>query len=345
MSISKASLKKAAEKGYLQHNQVDPLYIFLNGARIHSPRFDFTHVLYYFGGLIAIGALSLFMNLGWEQFGGWGIVSICCLYAVAGLLLTHFFQNRKHLIPAGICAAFVVVLVPLGIYGFQQAMGWWPDQSVYRDYHRTIQFLWIYMELGTLLAGTLMIWKYRYPFLLMPVAVTLWYMSMDITELFLGPEFSFRERGEVTMWFGLVMTLLAFWVDVCSRSQLLQGRDYGFWLYIFGVLTFWGGMTSQESNTELGKFLYFCVNIVLIGIGAIVVQRVFVVFGVLGCCGYLGHLSYDVFKDSWVFPVALTVIGLAVIVLGIYWQKHEEVITWRLRSILPQSVRDMLESR
>jgi hypothetical protein len=33
------------------------------------------------------------------------------------------------------------------------------------------------------------------------------------------------------------MTLLAFRVDVRSRHS----RDYAFCLYLFGVLTFWGG--------------------------------------------------------------------------------------------------------
>ena len=32
------------------------------------------HILYYLGGLIAIGAMTLFMTLGWERFGGGGLV-------------------------------------------------------------------------------------------------------------------------------------------------------------------------------------------------------------------------------------------------------------------------------
>ena len=337
--VSKSSLQKAVEHKIIQPEQVDPLYDFLND---HSgPHFDFTHVLYYFGGLVAIGALTLFMNLGWEQFGGWGIVTICCAYATLGLVLTTTFERSKRDIPAGICAAFVVVLVPLGIYGFQQAMGYWPESSNYQDYHRYIKLLWLYMELGTLAAGAVMLWKYRYPFLIMPVAATLWYMSMDIAELFLGSDFSWRERSVVTMWFGLGMTVLAFVVDLRSRKTM----DYAFWLYLFGILAFWGGLTSQHSGSELSKFLYFCINLLMIGSGVVLSRKVFVVLGALGSCFYLGYLANEVFKDSWMFPITLTAAGFGIIWLGVFWQKNEEAITTSFRRRLPVALQELLEQR
>ena len=337
--VSKEILKKAADEGLLESSQVIPLYDFLSHNA--GPRFDFTHVLYYFGGLVAIGALTLFINLGWEQFGGWGIVTISLVYAVLGIGAVNTFRRRRRSIPAGICGAFVVALTPLAVYGLQQGMGWWPDSSNYRDYHHHIRFLWIYMELGTLAVGVMMLWVYRYPFLVMPVAATLWYMSMDITELVLGRNFGWRDQALITMWFGLFMTLLAFWVDIRSRKTL----DYAFWLYLFGVLAFWGGLTNQHSDSELNKFLYFCVNLLLIGIGAVLVRKVFAVVGALGSCFYLSHLAYKVFEESWAFPVVLTVLGFSIIWMGILWQKNEESFSFYLKQKLPTAFRELLEHR
>lgn len=341
MGINKIDLLNAADKGLLNSEQVNPLYAYLGEINEKTPKFDFTHVLYYLGGLIAIGALSLFMNLGWEQFGGWGILFISLLYAGSGLKITNYFQCNQLHIPAGICGAFVIALTPLAIYGFQQGMGWWPEDTPYREYHRYIKFLWIYMELGALAVGALMVWKYRYPFLLMPIAATLWYLSMDIAELLVGDLFSYSARALVTMWFGLAMTLFALLVDIRSRKTL----DYAFWLYIFGVMAFWGGLTSQYSDSELAKFLYFCTNLVLIGFGVVLVRRVFVVFGALGCTFYLGHLANEVFKDSWLFPIALTVIGLGVMYLGVLWQRNEKRLTDKFRSYLPLQMKELLESK
>lgn len=344
MPVSASGLKDAVSKGLLREEQLTPLLSHLrdwDAAHGQQPRFDFTHLLYYLGGLIAIGAMSLFMNLGWEEFGGWGIVGLCAIYALAGLLLTNRFRDKGYLIPAGICAAFVLTLTPLAVYGFQQGMGWWPDDTVYREYHRHIKFLWIYMELATLLAGAILLFSYRFPFLMMPVAVTLWYMAMDLAELVLENGFGWQERRMFTCWFGLGITLFALWVDIRARRSL----DYAFWLYLFGVLAFWGGLTAQHSDSELNKFLYFCMNVSLIGCGAVLMRKVFVVFGVIGCCLYLGHLANEVFKDSWLFPIALTFIGLGIIYVGILWQKNEQDITVSVRRFLPASIRELLEAR
>lgn len=341
MNVTKQKLFEAVEEKILSVEQANALLDFFNSQPNEAPRFDFTHVLYYFGGLIAIGAMTLFMNLGWESFGGAGIVFICLLYAGIGLRITNHFSRKGLIIPAGICATFVVCLTPLAIYGLQQAMGFWPDDSVYRDYHRYVKWNWLYMELGTLAAGVILAWRYKYPFLVMPIALTLWYMTMDISAMLTEGDYDWELRKLVSMYTGLLMIALAFWVDVRSRNK----ADFAFWIYLFGVIAFWGGLSAQYSDSELSKFFYFCINLFLIGIGVMLVRRVFVVFGALGCCGYLGHLASDLFRDSWLFPISLTFIGLAIVYLGILWQKHEAGITVKMRKLLPRELRELLESR
>jgi hypothetical protein len=341
MKVTKKKLDLAVSEEIISQDQSDRLFDFLKTLPSSGPSFDFTHVLYYMGGLIAIGAMTLFMNLGWENFGGWGIFFTSLAYAGVGFKLANNFQNKGHAIPAGICATFVVALAPLAIYGLQQAMGWWPDHTPYRDYHRYIRWHWIYLELGTLAVGAIIAYRYRYPFLQMPIAITLWYMSMDIAAMLVGGRADVELRALVSMYFGLAMTLFAFWVDIRSSKS----GDYAFWLYIFGVMAFWGGLTSQHSTSEISKFVYCCINLFLIGVGVVIVRRVFVVFGAIGVSIYLGHLANEVFKNSWLFPIALTALGLGIIYLGLMWQKNEEVITQKVRSYLPLPLRELLAER
>ncbi len=341
MHVTKKQLGAAVQNNIISSEQAAALYDFLTVQSQDIPEFSFTHVLYYAGGLIAIGAMTLFMNLGWESFGGAGIVSIAALYAAIGLKITHTFSARNLAIPAGICATFVVCLTPLAIYGLQQWLGVWPDDSVYRDYHRHIQWHWLYMELGTLAVGAIMIWRYRYPFLVMPVAVTLWYMTMDIAAMLAGGDSTWELRKSVSLYAGLLLIGLAVRVDIRSQHK----ADYAFWIYLSGVLAFWGGLSLQTSDSELAKFIYFCINLIMIGTGVLLTRRVFVVFGALGSCGYLGYLASDVFSDSWLFPVALTAIGLGTMYLGILWQKHEKTITHKTRLLLPVPVRQLLDAR
>jgi len=341
MKITKKNLEAAEKEGILSSHQATLLVEFLQGQPDVGASFNFTHLLYYLGGLIAIGAMSLFMNLGWESFGGGGIVLISMLYAGLGLILANRFQKNGYSIPAGICATFSVVLTPLAIYGLQQALGVWPDDTEYRDYYRYIKWHWLYMELGTLVVGIIIARMYKYPFLMMPIAVTLWYLSMDVAVMLTGDWPEYELRSLVSMYFGLLIIGTAFWVDIRSRHR----ADYSFWLYMFGVIAFWGGMTSQHSDSELSKLIYFCINLLMMGIGVLLVRRVFVVFGAIGGSLYLGHLASSVFKDSWLFPISLTAIGLMIIYLGVLWQKNEQALTKKARSKLPKPLQELLVSR
>lgn len=224
MKVTRKQLDSAVVEEILSPEQAERLLDFLKEQPASGPRFDFTHVLYYMGGLIAIGAMTLFMNLGWESFGGWGIFFISVAYAGAALQLAGTFHKKGYAVPAGICAAFVVALAPLAIYGLQQGMGWWPDDSTYRQYHRYIKWHWLYLELGTLAVGAVIAFIYRYPFLQMPIAVTLWYMSMDIAAMLAGGRPDFELRALVSIYFGLAMALFAFWVDIRSAKS----GDYAF---------------------------------------------------------------------------------------------------------------------
>lgn len=343
MEISQGLLHSAAENGLITKLQAEQLWKFLRERGQDTPSFRSTHILYYLGGLIAIGAMSLFMTLGWEHFGGWGLFFIALAYAGAGLWLTEHFLNRSQLpIPAGITAAFTVVLTPMAIYGLQIALGWWAEGKVYRQYHTYIDWRWIFMELGTLATGSVMLWRYSLPFLVMPVAVTLWYMSMDLTPFLFGEDdVTWELRKLVSLYFGILIMLLAFWVDIRARHD----KDYAFWLYLFGVIAFWGGLSMMNSDSEFNKFIYLCINLAMIAIGATLSRRVFAVFGGLGAAGYFGHLAYGVFKDSMMFPFVLTLIGFGVIYLGIIWQRHEEIISGKLQSLLPQPMRELMEQR
>lgn len=341
MKLNRRLLKEATENGLLSEQQANALWQFLDERGKDSPGFRFTHILYYLGGLIAIGAMSLFMTLGWERFGGWGLFFIALAYAGAGLWLTEFFLKKSRLqIPAGIMATFVVALTPLAVYGLQVALGWWAEGRIFRSYHTHIDWRWMFLELATLACGAVMLWRYRLPFLVMPIAVTLWYISMDLTPFLFGEtDMTWELRKLVSLWFGLLIALLAFWVDIRTRHE----KDYAFWLYLFGAIAFWVGLSTMYSDSELNKFIYLCINLEMIAVGAMLSRRVFVVLGGLGAAGYLGHLAYDVFKDSMIFPFALTVIGLGVIYLGILWQRHEQAIGNKLHGLLPLPMRELIE--
>lgn len=352
ISIRRTDLDRAATLGLLPASGIDALWQHLAAAAgppaggLSGPRFDVTHLLYYFGGLLAIGAATLFMTEGWQLLGPWGLLAIALVYLAACVWASARLHARQLEVPAGILATLAVCLVPLAAWALQHGLGLWPEGGPerYAQYHTRIDWRWLTLELATLVAAAVALWRLRYPFLMMPVAFTLWYMSMDLARLVVAPSEpeSWTFYRDFSIWFGLAMTLFAFWVDARSRAQGGSRRDYAFWPYLLGLLTFWCALTARRSDSELDKFLYLLLNLGLVGCSALLGRRVFAVCGGLGVALYLGHLSSRIFKDSLLFPLALTAIGLGVMACGIAWQRHEARIQAELRQRLPRALQGWL---
>jgi hypothetical protein len=339
MHISKEDLDWAASEKLISADQASLLWTRLEARYSNRSNFGVANVAYYLGALVVMSALGWFMTLGWQKFGGGGIFLIATGYAIAFLLAGYylwFSQNLK--IPGGLLFTLAVWMVPLAIYGLEQLTGIWPqsDPGTFRDYHIWIKGSWVLMEVGTILAGLIALKFIRFPFLTFPIAFSLWYMSMDLTPLLLRRnEFTWNERLWVSLIFGAFILLVSYVVDRRTRE------DYAFWGYLFGLMAFWGGLSLMQSNSELNKFLYCLINVGLMLAAIFLDRRAFLVFGGLGVFVYLGHLSYEVFKDSMMFPFALSVLGLLIIFLGIKYQRNREAIEAAILNSLPDSLKNL----
>ena len=113
------------------------------------------------------------------------------------------------------------------------------------------------------------------------------------------------------------MIAIGWFVDV----KWARFGDFGFWLHLFGAVTFWGAL-SWGSGDEFGKALYCALNVALIVFAIFIDRRIYAVLGTIGVAGYLGHLAFDLFDNVLVFTFALSAIGLAIIFAGIWLQRH-----------------------
>jgi hypothetical protein len=302
-------------------------------------RFDTANVAYYLGALIVMAALGWLMNLGWEQFGGTAVCLLAILYAALFAFAGRTLWYQENLkVPGGLLFTLAVWMTPLAIYGFEQATGLWAQGAPpdFQGYHIWVKGSWIYMEIGTILVGLIALKFIRFPFLTFPIAFSLWYMSMDLTPLLIGkPEFTWHERLWVSLIFGLVMLLGAYLIDRRTRE------DFAFWGYLFGLMAFWGGLSLMESSSEWKKFVYCLINLALIFLAVFLQRKMFVVFGALGVFGYLEHLSSEVFRNSFLFPMAVTLLGLAVIYIGVQYQRHSAALEQAILNLIPEPLRKL----
>lgn len=333
MKINQDALHRAVTHGLISTQQANDLWDFLSQKKADTPAFIPVHILYYLGGCIAIGAMTLFMNLGWETFGGQGIAFIALAYTLISLAFAEYFQKQNTLqIPTGIMATLAVAMVPLCVYGIQTQLGMFADNTTYKSFHAIIDSRWIIIELATVAAGLLTLWRYRLSFILMPISVALFYLSMDLAPWFTKEEqFYWDLHPFIAKWFGLCMLVVALVTDLKDRSD----KDYAFWLYFFGVMTLWGGVSYSHSGLLTLKLLYLGFNLLLIAVGTCLMRKVFVVFGGIGTLLVLGNLSRTYFKDSLAFPFTLTILGLLTVAIGIWWQRHDAAIQKQVARLLP----------
>ncbi|MBW4457574.1 MAG: DUF2157 domain-containing protein [Nostoc indistinguendum CM1-VF10] len=343
MKIYQEDLDWAVSQGLITAEQANALWNALSMRHSQRPQFNFVNVTFYLGALIVISAMTWFMTLAWESFGGGGIFLLASIYALCFVLAgSNLWWRQEMKIPGGLLFTIAVSLTPLAIYGLQRATGFWTqnDPGTYQDFYLWIKGSWFLMELGTIIAGLVAIKFVRFPFLTAPIAFSLYFMSIDITPLLFGERtYNWQLRLLVSLWFGIACIVVAYLVDI--RTSRRNG-DYAFWLYLFGLLAFWCGLTLMGDSNEFQKFLYGLINFGLILLSALLKRKVFIVFGGLGVFGYLGYLAYSVFRNAILFPFTLTFLGIFIIYLGISYQRNSRKIELLLERLLPDTVRRFL---
>jgi hypothetical protein len=333
MTYLKTDLQAASEAGIISAGQLETLLTFLQsrGAASSSatPKFDVVHVLWYAGALIVITAMGLFSTLAFSQMGGQALTATALVYAGLFVWAGHYLWTVKNLrTPGGLLIAVAVSMAPLAVYGIQDTFDMWSKfgkPGTTADFYVWVRGSWIFMEITTIAAAALALRFYRFPFIVFLAAFALWFLSMDIVPWVTGAKLhDFETARAVSIWFGLAMLAIAVVVNSHQRTG-----DFAFWLYLFGVLTFWGGISATSGGTALQKAAYCGMNIGFLFLAVFLGRRVFAVFGTIGIAMYLGDLAEKVFKDSLLFPFALSLIGVGIIALGLYYHRHQTAIeTW-----------------
>jgi hypothetical protein len=349
--VKKEELQALRQAGIIDDAKMSEITAFLASRNAQpetsAPRFDLTHMLWYVGALIIIGAMGLFTNDAFNRMGGWALTACGAAYAVVAFLGGHYLWTKRSLrIPGGLLIAVAVSMVPMIIYGIQDAMDLWKyaqgDPGQYRNVFPYIHGSWIYMEIATVAAAAIAAYFYRFPFILAIAAVALWFFSMDVAIWFLRtPEstnnfdFDFSTRRMVSIIVGLAIMALSWAMDLKRRG----GADMAFWLHIAGAAAFWGGLTLSDGGTELEKFAYLLINVGLLGLSLFLDRRVYAVFGGMGVATYLGQLAFNTFKDMIVFSFALSAIGLLIIFLGVMLHRNRGRMIAALDNSLPDAIK------
>src|SRR5690606_23097254 len=115
----------------------------------------------------------------------------------------------------------------------------------------------------------------------------------------------------------------------------IRGRtDFAFWGHLAGLLAFWVALGILALDDQVAPAAFAAVSAGLVALSAFLMRRLYAVFGGLGLAAYLGYLAGEVFAGSLLFPVALALIGLAVIGAGLlFFRARKAMAAWLARAL------------
>jgi hypothetical protein len=337
MSISDRELQELVAAGIVDDSTARRILDYYQEGSHGRARFDLSHTAYYLGALVVMSAMGWFMSEAWSRYGGPVLTVVAIAYALVFILAGESLWRRSGFRqPGGLLFTLAVWMTPLAVFGVQHALNLWPEGEfgMYRDYLVT-PGTWIALEVATIVAALLAIRLRPFAFLAFPLAFGLYFLSLDVGPFILGASeiwTSYEVRRSITLLFGGVLLAVTYTFDGRTRE------DYAFWLYLSGLVAFWGALTAEE----IGQIVYLVVNVALILFAVLLRRKTFLVFGGLGLFIYLAYLASEVFAESLLFPVALTAIGIAIIAAGVWYRRHQSRIETTLLAVLPAAVRETL---
>jgi hypothetical protein len=327
--VTKADLEWAASEGLVSGKQADDLWSSLAARAAKNPGFGFATLAWYSGAIIVMLAMGWFMGNIWDVLDGGAVAVTSAIYALLFIVLGNkLWANEETRIPGGLLFTLAVAITPLGVFGVEKFLGLNVSDSGPR----------LLLELSMVGAGVIAVYFRRFPFLTAPIAIGLWLLTMDVSTQLLGDHVSWDSERMITLGFGLAMLIGSYLVDRRTRE------DFSFWGYLVGATAFWWALTLSDQNNELAKFAYFSVNVGLMFLSVLLNRKIFTIYGAIGAVGYLGHLAWSVFENTPLFPVVLSLMGLAIIFVGIKYHKNSAAIDRAILNLVPASLRSWLPS-
>jgi hypothetical protein len=330
---TRAQLDRAVAAGIISREQataLERLWADQSSAGHGAPaalprgRFDAAYVLWYFGALVVIAAMGAFQTIAWTELGPGALAAIAVVYGVVFTLAGAWLWHRRGLrVPGGLMIAVAITMAPLAAYALQDALGWpRPPSARYRDIYLYLTGGWFPPEIATVIASVVALRFFRFPFLLMPAAVALWFMAMDAAAL-IDPLYHLRHQSHVAVAFGFAVMVAAWLVDLRARA------DFAFWLHLFGGLSFWTGLHFPLAWWGADWTVPALASLALIPLALFLGRRVYLILGGIGLFLFLGHLAFSVFSFSLLFPFVLSALGVGVIALGVlYHRRRDRIAAW-----------------
>ena len=251
-------------------------------------------LLGYIGGIFVFAGIGVFISMYWDDFGsaarvivtlGVGLVTF-----IMGLVCLHDKRYEKAATPLFIIAS---ILQPMGILVMLQ------EYSSGGDARHGLIFMSAYM----LIQQATTFWAKRLSVLAFSAIL---FGCILLANLF-----------DVWGWDGEFIGMVIGVSLICVAYALQNSKHLAispFWYFVGGVILMWSVFEAVE-NTPL-ELLYLGLSALMIFTSTHVRSRALLGVGTLAMLIYIGYYTAKHFANTLGWPIALVVIGVALIALS-----------------------------
>ena len=245
----------------------------------------------YIGGIFVFAGIGIFINMNWDDFGSAARVIVTLgvglMAFIMGLVCLHDKRYEKAATPLFIVAS---ILQPMGILVMLQEFSSGGDTR-----HGLI-----YMSAYMLIQQGAIFWAKRLSVLAFSAVL---FGCILLANLF-----------DIWGWDGELIGMVIGVSLICLAYALQNSKHLAiapFWYFIGGVILMWSVFEVVE-NTPL-ELLYLGLSALMIFVSTHVRSRALLGVGTLAMLIYIGYYSAKHFANTLGWPIALVIIGVALI--------------------------------
>jgi uncharacterized protein (DUF486 family) len=280
------------------------------------------------GGFLVLVASVVFVALGWEGMGRaqqllWGVLAVVVPWGAA-----FYLRRTRHNLALHAGSMLVAIgtlsLMLLG-YTLFRAIGVWPDSWHFRDPDaaakqlRTDQLMLV-LQGVTAIVAAIFAFRLNIPSLLLITWVFgafAWSTGVDLLD-------SRQGLDDPAFWrialFGVLLVVAGL------AANRTGWRLHAFWLFFCGLtITFmFFGADVIGNVLGLSGLTFLALAIIAIALSMWTDYRIFLVYGALGLYVWVSALIVDTFGGSQPVAFALILLGAAIVIAGLLWQRWNQ---------------------
>jgi len=284
----------------------------------------------YLGLLLVAAASVSLLVIYWDELGAGGVLAVALVFVVGYLVASELLRRRDLTQPADVLEAVAVGWIGLAAYGVEELVGAWPDGASDLNYiHSGVTTI----AVVALLSGLLLLALRPDPLLLVPIAAATGLLAVDLAELVFGQgvdDLGERKAAAFLLPLGLAWIAVGLSLDVARR------RDFATWAHWVGLVLTGIAVLAMVPKTVPGFAVIGVLGALALFFSALVRHWSFTVIGAAGvliatisAVGMLGGIA----------PLAIALVGIALILVGLRWSRWRETIRAAVVARMPVAVR------